>query len=257
MRVNSKTYSAFATLESGNLAWLKIDQMFQPIIPTVEKTRDFISSIDFTYKQVNKKYYLTEPFKKAIVTAAPKIAGDDKHLKNIPTDCGILFTDAGFTLYLSNPTDKQLKLLCFGFTRDVLTTYGYIDNDFKFGGIGASIKDGKPFNDTRVVNDWLNSTLIALYFIHNCEVEQLIAKPNQKVKNNTSSLKNESKSTIIMLDCRWFTELIRDIPFHVKGHLRWQAHGEKYGKRKLIWVADYEKKGYVRKSQKEVHIQNN
>lgn len=250
MRLNENTYPSYICLEKQNFGSLQIDQMFgESLLNTTDKFYNFISSLKFTYNQVANKYYLTKTFKDAILVAAPKI-DKDSHI-HIPTDCGIIFTDTGFTIYLSNPTDKRLKLLCFGFTRDTLTTYGYIDNDMKFGGIACSLKDGKPYNDVDVLAQYLDSTLLALYFIHNCEIESKIIKPKEKYRNNGSKYFNESKSDITILDCRWFTDLIRDTPFKVKGHFRWQAHGEKRGKRKLIWISDFEKSGYTRKAQKE------
>jgi hypothetical protein len=80
--------------------------------------------------------------------------------------------------------------------------------------------------------------------------ERVIA-PNKKDRTNGQKHYNESKSDITILDCRWFTELIRDTPFAVRGHLRWQVHGEKRGKRKLIWIDKFEKAGYHRKQSKE------
>jgi len=251
MRLNSKTYPSYFTLLKGNYDFLKIDVLFDTILDTPKKFHDFIASLKFTFEQVNKKYYLTNTFKESIITAMPKIVGGNKHLTEIPCDCGLIFTDKGFLVYLSNPTDKKLKLLVFGFTRDVLTTYGMIDNDDKFSGLACSLKDGKPFNDTEGLSSFLTSILTALFFIENCDVEQKIMKPNEKHKENGNKHYNESKSDIIVLDCRWFTELIRSIPFHVNGHLRWQHCGEKFSKRKLIWVSDFEKKGYVRKATKE------
>ena len=218
------------------------------MLDTTQKFMDFIQSVKYTHKQVSKKYYLTETFKDAINTATPKIMDGNKHINDIPTDCGIVFTEKGFSIYLSNPTDKKLKLLCFGFTRDVLTTYGFIDNDGNFGGIACSIKDGKPFNDEYGLATYLNSFLVSLYFIHNCEIEQKIMKPNEKLRENGNKHYNESKSDVIVLDCRWFTELVRDTPFHVKGHYRWQVHGQQRAKRKLIWISDFDKQGYHRKA---------
>jgi len=251
MRLNKNTYPAFEKLEKGEIDSLQIDEMFGELLKTPPEFYDFINSIRFTYNQVNKKYYFTNTFKDAIITAIPKIIDKNKHLHEIPTDCGIIFTEKGFTLYLSNPTDKKVKLLCFGFTKDTLTTYGVIDNDYNFGGFACSLKDGKPYNDVEELNEYLNSILISLYFIHNCEIEQKIIKPNEKHRENGNKHFNESKSDIIFLDCSWFTELIRQAPFHVKGHLRWQHYGEKFSKRKLIWISDFEKNGYQRKSVKE------
>jgi hypothetical protein len=250
MRLNTQTYPAFNVLEKGNYDFLKIDEMFGELLNTTEKFNNFVSSVKYTFNQVNKKYYLTKTFKDAITTAMPKIQDGQKHYNTIPCDCGIIFTETGFSIYLSNPTDKKLKLLCFGFTRDVLTTYGYVDNDGKFGGMACSLKDGKPFNDTDGLAIYLETFLVSLYFIHNCEIEQKILKPKEKWRENGNKHYNESNSDIIMLDCKWFTELIKQTPFHVKGHLRWQHHGEKFSKRKLIWISDFDKKGYIRKAMK-------
>jgi len=250
MRLNPQTYPAYNMLEKGNYDFLKIDEMFGELLDTPQKFYDFVESLKFTFKQVNKKYYLTKTFKEAITTAMPKIQDGQKHYNTIPCDCGIIFTDTGFSIYLSNPTDKRLKLLCFGFTRDVLTTYGFVDNDGKFGGMACSLKDGKPYNDIDGLAMYLDTFLVSLYFIHNCEIEEKILKPKEKWRENGNKHYNESNSDIIMLDCKWFTDLIKETPFYVKGHLRWQVHGEKFSKRKLIWISDFEKKGYTIKATK-------
>lgn len=248
MRLNYNTYPAYINIENGRYDLLQIDHMFGEYFNSLEKYNAFISSLVSIHKQVDKKYYITQPFKEAIVTATPKILEGNKQIHNIPTDCGIIFTDKGFTIYLSNPTDRKLKLCMYGFTRDTLTTFAYLDNDLNFGGIACSLKDGKPHNDTEGLAHFVISFLTTLYFIHNCEIEQRVLKPNQKDRKNGQKHFNESKSDVTILDCRWFTELIRDTPFSVRGHLRWQVHGEKRTKRKLIWIDDFEKSGYHRKA---------
>jgi hypothetical protein len=244
MRLNDKTYPAYNLLETKKFEYLKLDQMFKRILPTDLDFYNFLNSLKEVNSQVNKKYYLTAPFKDAILTAMPKIMHKNKHFNEIPTDCGVIFTDKGFSIYLSNPTDKKLKLLVYGFTRDVLTTYGYIDNDDMIGGIACSQKNNVEYDDQETLVDYMQSFLVALYFIHNCELEQKILQPNDKYRSNGDKHYNESKSDLTILDCKWFTELIRDAPFHVKGHLRWQVHGQKFSKRKLIWISDFEKNGY-------------
>jgi hypothetical protein len=250
MRLNEKTYPAYSVLDSGNLDWLKIDQVFSDTLNDNRKFLDFISSLKITYSQVDVKYYISNPFKDSIRIAIPKIIKDSNYIDKISPGCGVLFTEAGFTLYLVNPTDKGVRLLVYGFTRDVLTTYGIITHDNQYGGIAAVIKDGKPYNDFSYLADFMNGILFSLYFIENCEIEQKIVKPKEKYRSGNDNHYNESKSDIIFLDCKWFTELIRLAPFHVKGHLRWQNYGEKFGKRKLIWIEEFEKKGYNRKPAK-------
>lgn len=257
MRLNEKTYPAYLQLESQKYEYLKIDQLFgDTILKSTNDFKNFLVALKHTFVQVNKKYYLTNTFKDAILTAAPKIQEGEKQIKDIPTDCGIIFTDKGFSIYLSNPSDKKIKLVCYGFTKEgVLTTYGIIQNDMSLSGIACSVdKNGQPINDIQSLVAYLNSMLTAIYFIHNCEIEQRVIEPNKKDRINGQKYFNESKSNVVVLDCRWFTELIRDSPFQVKGHLRWQVHGEKRTKRKLIWISDFEKQGYTRKATKNEQV---
>lgn len=249
MRLNANTYPAYFKLLEGDYDNLKVDQYIcEKQFNSHEKMFDFLSSLKYTFNQVAKAYYVTNTFKNSIITAMPKIIKDDTYIDKLQCHCGILFSDVGFTLYLSNPTDKKVKLLAYGFTRDTLTTFGAIRNDDTIVGIAANSKDGVAFNDTEILGMYLTTLSVALFFINNCEVEEKILFPNAKHRENGQKHYNESKKNLIILDCRWFTELIRSIPFHVKGHFRWQAHGEKHAKRKLIWIPEFEKKGYNRKA---------
>jgi len=251
MRLNQKTYPTFNFLERGDYINLPIDSMFKDILPNEQDAFKFLNGIRQTYMQVDKKYYLTDTFEQAILTAMPKIIDKDRHIKDIPTDCGIIFTDKGFSIYLSNPSDKKMKLVVYGFTKTCLTTFAYMDNDGNVGGMACTIKNGKEYNDTYALHDYIHSFLVAIYFIHNCEVEQKVLTPKNKLKINSSKYFNESSSDITILDCRWFTELISNIPFNVKGHYRWQPHGVNFSKKKLIWIKDFEKNGYHRNATKE------
>jgi hypothetical protein len=251
MRLNNNTYPAYITLEKKQYLSLTIDAMFgDDMLTTSASLMGFIDAIKVTHEKVENIYYLTNTFKEAIITASPKITGDLKHHKDITKDCGIIFTDKGFTLYITNPSE-QIKLICYGFTRNTLTTYGHIDKDFNYFGLACTLKDGKPYNNKIELFQYLDSVLLAVYFIHNCEIETKIINPKEKYRQEGNKYFNESNSKIKILDCKWFTDLIRNIPYRVKGHLRWQVHGEKKSKRKLIWIEEYEKSGYVRKDGKE------
>lgn len=253
MRLNEKTFPAYHLCENKKFELLQIDCLFDIILKDVQSYTEFVNSIKHTYNQVNKKYYLTETFKESIRVAIPKILQVENYFENIPSDCGVIFTEKGFNIYLVNPCDKELRLLVYGFTRDTLTSFGKIDNQGNLYGIGCSLNEnGEPFNDTKAAAAWLESTLLALYFIHNCEIEEKIVKPNTKHRESVYKHYNESKSDIIFLDCKWFTDIIREAPFRVKGHLRWQVYGEKKGRRKLIWIDEFEKSGYKRSAMKNI-----
>lgn len=251
MRLNSKTYPAFDLCEKGNFNWLQIDQHFGTIFKHPNTFTQFIDSFKQTFRQVDKKYYLSETFKESIRIAIPKILKDENYYEKIPSDCGVIFTENGFSVYLVNPADKLVRLLVYGFTRDTLTTFGKIDNEGNHYAIACSLdENGLPYNDISGASAFLNSTLLALYFIYNCDIEEKVVKPNEKYRSGNSKHFNESKSDITFLDCKWFTDIIREAPFRVKGHLRWQFHGEKKSKRKLIWIDEFEKTGYKRQATK-------
>lgn len=253
MRLNANTYPAYNILQNGQVFNLSIDEMFSTMLKTPSELRNFVQSIDVAYKMVTKRYYLTEPFKNAINKAAPKIADGNKHINEIPEGKGIIFTDNGFTIYIATPKSESTKIILFGFTRSVLTSYAVLYQNGNVGGIGASSKDGKPFNDIQHLCLYVESVLATLYFIHNCEIDTKVVQPKEKyVSADGYKYLNESSNSITVLDCRWFTELIRNIPFEVTGHFRWQPHGERNSLKKLKWISDYQKQGYTSKAKKQI-----
>lgn len=86
------------------------------------------------------------------------------------------------------------------------------------------------------------------YFIKNCETELKVVAPNQKLKTEKEKILNESNRDLIYLDAGWFTTIVRDIPFGVDGHFRWQPFGEGRKKVKLKWIDSYQKEGYSRRA---------
>jgi len=249
MRLNENTYPAYITLEKGDYLRLKIDAMFgDKYIPTENHLGIFISSISELFKNVEGRYYLTQPFRDAIIESASKLSEKLFDLEEPST--GILFTDKGFTIYSWNPFSKN-RLTCYGFTRDILTTYGTMDENGDIRGVACSVKNGQPHDDQEGLKHWMLTILLAINFIKHCEIEVKVLKPKEKYRNDGKKYFNESNSDVQILDCRWFTDLIRDTPFRVKGHLRWQVHGEGRRNRKLIWIDEFQKEGYHRKATKE------
>ena len=76
-----------------------------------------------------------------------------------------------------------------------------------------------------------------------------IIESKAKSKTNVFNCKylNETNSDIEYLDSKWFTTLINSKGFKVRGFFRMQPK-KKNGEwtKELIWVEEFEKKGYVR-----------
>lgn len=250
MRLNENTYPSYMALEKGNYGIMRIDKMFDKIIKTPEEFDGLILGIKNTFSRITDKYYLTKPFKEAIFQAASKLK--DKLFDMPEPATGLFFTDSGFTMYKWDPMSDKERLVLYGFTRDVLTTFSVMDSQASIRGLACSLKDNMPYDDKDGLISWTITTLLALNFIEHCEIEQKLLKPKEKYRNSGQRFYNESKSDIKILDCKWFTELIRDTPFTVRGHLRWQFHGEGRKDRKLIWIDEFQKEGYHRKAEKQV-----
>lgn len=62
---------------------------------------------------------------------------------------------------------------------------------------------------------------------------------------------------IFQYDKSYFTEIIRNFPFPVKGHGRHQVCGKGRKDRKWIQVKPFQKKGYHRRAKKDINISNN
>lgn len=107
--------------------------------------------------------------------------------------------------------------------------------------------EGNPFED-KLFLDFIRY----LIFLEFSELEVVTLKPNQK-KGTKKEGKyiNESKSDITIVDSTWNKLLIRAGEFSVRGHLRLQPVGVGRLGRRLIFVDEFQKSGYVRNPKKE------
>lgn len=259
MRLNKNTYPIFYKLDEGNAMNFPIDEfffteLFSPKKHPLERAKDATSIAESAielYKQSAHTYYLTKPFVSAIEKALPKITENKLHISNPKSDCATMIVEGGVVVYLINPSDLKLKLTLFSFSKESLTAFAFVTNEGGIIGNFPVIRNGVLIDDKQGLHDWVQSMMTAIYFIQNCEIDTVILKPNQKHRDMGVKYFNEYKSEVTILDCKWFTELIRTTPFTVNGFFRWQPCGVKNSKRKLIWIEPFEKKGYHRKARKE------
>lgn len=243
MRVNAKTYPSYDTLN------LPLKELRLPIHSDLKKQLDtelksesdvesFLKGIKDIYGQVKHRYFITKPFEEAVAKSFPKIRFN--YLKYDKPDAGVFFFDYGFTLYLINPPDKKIKASFFSFSKTALISFASIDlNGDDVTGMSASESEDEVAN--------LSATTMALYyFINECEIDEVVVQPGKKhgKAGSPDNLMNETDQKITILDCKWFTNIIRDTPFLVNGHFRWQPCGPGRTKRKLIWISEFQKEGY-------------
>jgi hypothetical protein len=71
-------------------------------------------------------------------------------------------------------------------------------------------------------------------------------KPMGKAREFNCRYKSDFDFPIGLLTENWYTESCRNHPFVVRGHWRWQPHGERRMARKLIWIDPFTKDGYTK-----------
>jgi hypothetical protein len=95
----------------------------------------------------------------------------------------------------------------------------------------------------------INETLSMVMFLKFADVETKYLKEGQREKAIDCKYVNETKSNIQIINCTWFTNLVKSDAFKVRGHFRLQPK-KKDGEwtKELIWINDFQKEGYTRKA---------
>lgn len=84
----------------------------------------------------------------------------------------------------------------------------------------------------------------------NDQIESKYLNPRQKIKDLRCKYKNETDIPVTIINITWFTTLIKQEQFKVRGHFRWQPCGQGFKDRKLRWISEFEKGGYTAPARK-------
>lgn len=122
--------------------------------------------------------------------------------------------------------------------------------DIEFKGYGYE----NGFSD--FVKEGFLVTLKTIVFIELSKekVKLVDIKPNQKHGNflKNTEIKNQTGITITKVDSTWNVKSISVGEFKVSGHFRLQRYGVRYSEVKLIYIDEFIKTQYIRKSKKEL-----
>jgi hypothetical protein len=92
-----------------------------------------------------------------------------------------------------------------------------------------------------------------LIFLEFSELETVTVKPNGKIKTvGEGKILNGTNYNIVIVDSTWNKKIIVAGEFSVSGHLRFQPYGANRQRRKLIYIDEFKKQGYVRNAKKEL-----
>lgn len=219
----------------------------------------FVRAIE-ALKNVEGYYYITNTFYDAHRKAMPKIRNIESEIAKKKFPSRVIIHSSGFGINRNIIESGREVSELFVFSKTDLLGYGFVETmvddttgQAKWRGDGflPDTDDNLSPRDM-FMQIWADYSAL-IYFTEMCEIDTKVVQPDKKFRDKGGSkIYNDTKNNITFLDCRWFTELIRNTPFTVTGHLRWQPCGENRAKRKLIWIEPFEKHGYHRKATKEL-----
>lgn len=103
-----------------------------------------------------------------------------------------------------------------------------------------------------ITDSIFNIVFSYLMFKEYAEIEVKVFDSNKNViKDPIKCVLKRKKSDVLIYDSSWFTLLVKSDSFKVGGHFRLQPYGPNRNQKKLIWITDYLKKGYVRLPKKQ------
>ena len=105
-----------------------------------------------------------------------------------------------------------------------------------------------PPNQDGYLNDkYFKEFLRLLIFTEYSELEEVVLKPSQSCGTlKQGKYLNETTQSVIIVDSNWNKVVIRTEGFGVSGHFRLSRVGKNREGRKLIYISEFFKNGYVR-----------
>ena len=260
MRISPKTYPVYVSLSEGRAA----DMQFDPFVAKhfgIEESYTIARRAQATFREAaqNKSVrYVTDAFLEVMDKTSDKLSDamnqdieGNRNSGNIMYEAAVFLHRIGIIMHRVESTPNGKVCDYFMLNRTGITGYlRYHLEDDKAKNKGYL--SGNFDNCERIILGYFRTYIMLLYFIDRCEIETVVVKPYEKAKVSGDKFYNEyGKHEISVLDAKWYRELIINSPYGVSGHLRFQPYGEGRTKRKLIWIAPYEKQGYHRKAKKE------
>lgn len=259
MKISYRTHPALEYLKDGKFE-LKISEYD---LDSSEKVAPF-TNLFYCHKiWYNKEIFLvSNAFFEATVRSLPKLSKIYNELQDKPESFHIsgtyIIKNQVFCIdYNSWEWSKFDDLSLFVFRKNgelnIQYTKGKEDDQPKRYCWTSNIEKTffSKFNTTEIC---CNAFLIVLFiwlFKKYAQVETKYLPPNKRVKDINCKYVNDTSLGITHLDSRWFTNLVKSDAFKVRGHFRLQPK-KKDGEwtKELIWITDFEKKGYTSKARK-------
>lgn len=228
-----------------------------------EKTLQISISLVDAVRDIDERFFVTDTFNDAFTKAHTKIKITDVNIVRTALEKSrIFFFKSIFVTH--NFVNYSGKTYCQFFVCSAKNVAGYLivdmdniilsdDGKLIISAHGfIDVSNNSNINEHDYILSVFYEHILLNIFMQECEIETKVVERDKKFRHNGVKIYNDTKHSITFLDCRWFTELIRNTPFSVTGHFRFQRCGEGLQKKKLIWIDPYQKHGYHRKPTKQI-----
>ena len=115
---------------------------------------------------------------------------------------------------------------------------------------GILERSGVEFNITDDINEnilgMFDLVLVFHLFKKYAPVEEITSSQERQKRDDIPNVKTNQK--IDYLDCSWYTTIVRNEGFSVRGHFRLQPCGAGKKEKKLIYIHEFQKHGYIRRA---------
>lgn len=171
------------------------------------------------------------------------------NVESVKRNCdSIDFNLSSYFILLDNDESGFIKVVRFG--SDLF--FDYMSN--LSGEIATTINAFNFISKSFILpeDDRSKFVLQVLTYLFFGEItDRFIKAKNTLCINASNRIVNNSQTDIVFVDTLW-KERISTEGFIVRGHFRLQPIGESRQNRKLIWIEEFEKSGYNRKSTREL-----
>ncbi|WP_338761950.1 hypothetical protein WAF17_16610 [Bernardetia sp. ABR2-2B] len=214
-----------------------------PIIKFMESDKGWDSFLD-------NCFYFTKSFLENSLAVFDSKNGLETIYKNVNDFRGILLTkNDGLNLEIVVDCFKKGDELIFQhklYVEGILTSQqeNIIFRDSLDVKLSMSSSSSNRKNNVHIAK----GVMALIFFYQNAETKTDEVSKNSKKSNSKTNHFVEFKTDVKILNNSWFTTVINNNAFNVKGHLAWRACGKGKQDRKLVWIDEFSKTGYVRKA---------
>lgn len=248
----------------GKIAFFKVDaDKFG------EKIREFSYGLSDWWKQISHNFkenifVLSKPFSEAYHLGKDKILQSEEIILSTESTSGVFIIDDLTLCFKVVNNEDFIQVIYIAFNKEVLFSFcNYVaftdaeknEEQIKKNNSSSWISECESIEQgmTRelAIMSWMGHVMGLINFMKYAEIQTKNLLPNDKVKDQFCKYRNDTKSKIKIINCTWFTTLVKSDEFKVRGHFRLQPFKENgVWSKKLIWITEFKKTGYTAPARK-------